>query len=127
MKKAKKISPQKEIKKLKDAIHAEMRRIALKRHGYCVTCGKFQGVTLQGGHLISGQKANTRFELMNVFTQCSGCNLIHERNPEIFALWFIKTYGLGTYEKLIEKSKVLKSWKKFELIELLDNYKLFEV
>lgn len=110
--------------KIKDKIHNEMRRIALKRHPFCVCCGRSDGI-LQGGHLIpKGSSSAVRFDLMNVFTQCSGCNSKHRFNQHPFIQWFIKEYGFEEYDYLVERSKAKpKPIKKVELLEILEQYK----
>jgi len=113
-----------ETQKIKDKIHAEMRRIALKRHPFCVCCGRSDG-TLQGGHLIpKGSSSAVRFDLLNVFTQCSGCNSLHRYNPHPFIQWFLNEYGVEEYNDLVKRSKSKpKPIKKTQLRELLEEYK----
>jgi len=109
--------------KLNDKIHAEMRRIAIKRHPYCVCCGTSTG-TLQGGHLIPKKSSTAvRYDLMNLFTQCSSCNYKHQYNPHIFIDWFIREYGLQEYQDLVARSKVVKPVKITELKAILEEYK----
>ena len=109
--------------KINNQIHAEMRRIALRRHPYCVCCGKSETV-LQGGHLIPKKSSTaTRYDLMNVFTQCRDCNFKHQYNQSIFTDWFIKEYGLREYQYLVEKSRVVKPIKITELRNILEVYK----
>ena len=109
--------------KLNNLIHDEMRRIAIKRHPYCVCCGKSETV-LQGGHLIPKKSSTaTRYDLMNVFTQCRDCNYKHQYNPHIYIDWFIKEYGLEEYQDLVKKSRVVKPIKITELRTILEEYK----
>jgi len=88
--------------KLNEKIHAEMRRIAIKRHPYCVCCGASgEGVVLQGGHLIPKKSSTAvRYCLLNVFTQCTSCNFKHQYNQSIFTDWFIREYGVEEYQEL---------------------------
>lgn len=109
--------------KIKDKIHAEIRRIALTRHPACVCCGRTDGI-LQGGHLIPKKKSEAvRFDLMNVFTQCSRCNSAHRFDQHKFISWFIKEYGQQEYLDLIERSKVITKRSKVDLEMLLLEYK----
>lgn len=111
-----------EKRKLEDAIHAEMRRIAIKRHPFCVCCGA-QG-TLQGGHLIpKGSSRAVRFDLMNVFTQCPACNGLHRFNQAPFINWFIKEYGVEEFDDLVKRSRTLSHYKLSDLREILEQYK----
>lgn len=111
--------------KLNNKIHAEMRRIAINRHSYCVCCGASgEGVVLQGGHLIPKKSSTaTRYDLMNVFTQCSSCNYKHQYNQAIFTGWFINEYGVDKYMDLVERSVKVKQYKMADLRELLEEYK----
>ena len=113
-----------ETQKIKDKIHAEMRRIAIKRHPFCVCCGRSDGI-LQGGHLIpKASSSAVRFDLLNVFTQCSGCNSLHRFNPHPFIQWFLNEYGVEEYTDLVKRSKSKpKPIKKVQLRELLEEYK----
>ena len=110
--------------RLNDKIHAEMRRIALKRHPYCVVCGRSDGI-LQGGHLIPKSNSTAvRYDLMNVFTQCLGCNSLHRFNPHPFIGWFINEYGAEEYQDLVSRSKSkVKPIKLVELEEILEGLK----
>lgn len=111
--------------KLNDKIHAEMRRIALKRHPYCVVCGRSDGI-LQGGHLIP--KANStavRYDLMNVFTQCSGCNSLHRLGKVAFikkklvdSTWV--TLPMSTHIALYPKEPVYSGYYIIEIWDLED-------
>ena len=108
--------------KLNDKIHAEMRRIAIKRHPYCVCCGSRD--ILQGGHLIPKKSSTAvRYDLMNVFTQCPACNFKHQYNQSIFTDWFIREYGVEEYQDLVARSKVVRPIKLTELKSILEEYK----
>jgi len=69
-----------------------------ERDRKCVICGKTEN--LQCGHLFSRVAFSTRWDLVNCHCNCSGCNLRHEFNSAPYTLWFIKKYGVNTYEKL---------------------------
>mgnify|MGYP002397849899 CR=1 FL=1 len=106
--------------KLYNKIHKIIREICLIRHPYCVTCkGQSGDTVLQAGHLISRTCLNTRFDLMNVFTQCRSCNNKHEYRPEIFTQWFIKEYGIEEYNLLVNRSKQICKLSLKELEEIL--------
>jgi len=112
-----------EKRKLEDAIHAEMRRIAMIRHPYCVCCGASTG-TLQGGHLIpKGSSRAVRFDLMNVFTQCVKCNGLHRFNQAPFINWFVQENGANEFDYLVQRSKELSHFKLSDLREKLEEYK----
>lgn len=109
--------------KIKDKIHAELRRIAIKRHPFCVCCGRTDGI-LQGGHLIPKKKSEAvRFDLMNVFTQCPKCNKAHQYDQHRFISWFIREYGEQEYLDLVERSKVITHRTKQDLEKILEELK----
>lgn len=119
----KKLNKKSAKQKKKDAIHATLREICLIRHPYCVVCKKSDGV-LQGGHLIPKQRSEAvRYDLMNVFTQCSGCNYTHTHNPHPFIAWFIKEYGEEEYLALVEKSRLVVKDRMWELNETHEDLK----
>jgi len=96
-KSAKKLDRKKLIKKLDNLFSLYIR----KRDNYtCYTCGKKDGV-MQCGHLITRSKMSTRYNEINSHCQCSGCNLLHEYQPEIYTQKFINDYGLEAYNKLV--------------------------
>ena len=92
-------------------LDALVKEIVLERDGGCVCPPPIKGHTEQRtpGHLISRGKESVKWDLMNVFEQCSGCNARHEHYPEIFTDWFIKKFGQVEYMALVERSyKVAK-------------------
>lgn len=112
-----------EKRKLEDAIHAEMRRIAINRHPYCVCCGNRDGI-LQGGHLIPKASSRAvRFDLMNLFTQCSVCNGRHRFNQSPYINWYIRTFGIEEHNKLLERSRTISHYKIQDLRDILEEYK----
>ncbi len=87
----------------------------------CVVCGSKQNI--QAGHLITRVNYSTRWDEMNCFAQCRSCNFMHEYRPEIFTLWFIEKYGQETYEKLVQKSRMIVKYKNRDLEALIEYYK----
>jgi len=72
-----------------------------ERDGWrCVLCGERDPKVLEAGHLFSRVFTATRFFTGNVFCQCRSCNRYHEINAHIFTLWFIRQFGLPSYEAL---------------------------
>lgn len=109
--------------KLEDKIHSVMREIAIVRSkSKCVCCGASEGAILQGGHVITRKRQSTRFDLINVHTQCSKCNGNHRYNPQIYFNWFINEYGSEEFNYLVERSQTTKQWKVYELEEMLHEY-----
>ena len=109
--------------KKKEAIHKTIREICLLRHPYCVCCGRTDGI-LQGGHLIPKQRSEAvRYDLMNVFTQCSHCNSLHRYDTRPFTKFFLNEYGQEEYLALIEKSRLIVKDRMWELEETHNDLK----
>jgi 5-methylcytosine-specific restriction endonuclease McrA len=92
-----------ERKKLVKRLDEVTREIVLKRDKFCVTCGKTEN--LQCGHLITRARYGVRWDLMNCNAQCSGCNLRHEYQPEIYTRWFLNHYGEKEYQSLCNRAE----------------------
>lgn len=90
----------------------------------CCTCG-LEGTKseIDCGHLIKRGKKSVRFDPMNTFAQCKSCNIRHNHWPEYMTRFFITTYGVKEYKKLIDRSKIIKGWKSYELEELYEDTK----
>ena len=86
---------------------------------YCVTCGSRENLTC--GHLFSRVAYSTRWLRENVATQCAGCNRLHEFNPHVFTLWFIRTRGLGVYEWLDFKYRQPEKFTTADLRSILES------
>lgn len=73
--------------------------------GRCVLCGSTERLT--AGHVLTAAAESTRFDEMNTFGQCSGCNFAHEHHPEKYHLWYISKFGLPAFESL-----AIRHWTK---------------
>jgi hypothetical protein len=105
MRKSVKSERKKLVAKL-DAVFSEYIRA---RDGYrCITCGvqgRERDGLMQCGHLFTRASYSTRWDELNCFCQCRGCNLSHEYDPAPFTIRFIHKYGQEAYERLYAKSK----------------------
>lgn len=72
------------------------------RDARCVTCGATENLT--NSHLITRGKYATRWDEDNCYCQCSGCNMRHEYQPEIYTDWWITKHGEEAYHALVLKS-----------------------
>jgi len=108
------------VKKI-DTIHSKL--IRLKGGNRCVVCGSTDRPTC--GHLFSRDTYSTRWDTHdegNAYVQCWGCNYSHEYNPAPFTAWYIRKYGLDSYEKLSAR-RISKPWKDWELEEIYQKLK----
>src|SRR6056297_1580038 len=113
----KKTPRQKAIKYADDQMSLYIRA----RDGHCVQCGKIENLT--NGHLITRNKYATRWAEENCYCQCTGCNLRHEHQAEIFTDWWIRQNGEEAYHALVLKSNTPHKFSTQEIREIGDYYK----
>lgn len=99
----------------------EMSLYIRARDGRCVQCGKTENLT--NGHLITRGKYATRWDEDNCYCQCTGCNMRHEFQPEIFTDWWIKQNGIEAYHALVLKSNTPRKFPIHEIREIAEYYK----
>lgn len=89
----------------------------------CFTCGAsgLEGSNWHAGHLISGAKASTRYHPANVHSQCGKCNVWLRGNIAEYTFRHIDKYGEAVFRDLVWKSRGLKTWKRYELEELIES------
>ncbi|MCP4153035.1 MAG: hypothetical protein GY757_35210 [bacterium] len=95
----------KERKKLVIKLDKEFSLFIRERDGYkCVVCGHTPpAVVMQCGHLFSRVSNSTRWDELNAHAQCSGCNLLHEHNPEPYRRRWVELHGQDAYDTLYAK------------------------
>jgi hypothetical protein len=95
-----------------------------ERDGYlCFVCGTVgTRSTIDNGHLIPRGKKNVLFDDENCNAQCKGDNKLHNYEPHHYTQKWIAKYGAEKYADLVERSKILKQWKSYELQELIEVY-----
>jgi len=82
----------------------------------CFVCGRFDGwfnhktcpKGIQVGHYISRKWNILRWDLRNVYPQCSGCNKLHNNNPAPFTLAIIDKFGsvrITQLNKIVDESR----------------------
>lgn len=96
-------------------------KIVRERDGACVVCG--QVTNLQAGHVFSRRHYATRWDLLNVHTQCSGCNFRHNGDAVPYYSWFVRKFGQEEFDRLHDKHIQIKQFKDFQLQELLEELK----
>jgi len=83
--------------------------------GVCVMCGKRENLTC--GHVFSRAHYGTRWDELNAFCQCTGCNLRHEYDPYPFIEYASFRNGRQTMTK-VHSAFVLPT--KYTTSEILD-------
>jgi hypothetical protein len=112
------------IKKL-DKVFSEFTRKkeAIDGTTICVTCKvRRPWKELQCGHFISRRHNSVRFDSRNVAPQCPKCNVFRYGEQFLFGRYVDDTYGVGTADELLRKSKESKKWTIHELEELIEFY-----
>ena len=114
---AKKTPRQRAIKYADDQMSLYIR----ERDRRCVLCGKKDHLT--NGHLITRAKYATRWAEENCYCQCTGCNMRHEFQGEIYTDWWIRQNGEEAYHALVLKSNTPRKFSTQEIREIGDYYK----
>lgn len=93
----------------------------------CFVCGKNYGWWdkrtnprgCQTGHFIGRDYFAVRWDLMNVWEQCSVCNVKHNQNAVPFTLRIIEVHGLQRIDYLDKKCNAYTSFTTLEKREIL--------
>jgi len=56
-------------------------------------------------HIIRRSRKILRWDTRNILGTCFRCNWLEYRNPDISRAFYIKTYGVDQYLRLVEESK----------------------
>ena len=112
------------IKKL-DKVFSQFirRRFAVNEIGKCITCGKqAHWKELQAGHFMSRKHYSTRWDEINVQTQCSGCNVFRYGEQFKFGMYLEQAYGNGVAEEMHNKSREITKFSDIQLLEKIEYY-----
>lgn len=84
----------------------------------------------QPGHVISRSKVAVRWDLRNVHKQDASDNLLHEFYPEVYNQWYIRRFGLDSWNSLVNDSRKVWIYSMDDLetlyIELTEIHKTLE-
>lgn len=87
----------------------------------CITCGKVTevGKQLHGGHFIPRGCHPTRWDCMNIWPQCSGCNTYRDGAYIEYSSWMINNHN-EEYNRLLAAYNEHKTGKvkAFSMLEL---------
>lgn len=95
--------------------------IRKRDNSQCVVCGSREQPT--NGHLFTRSAYSTRWDELNCHCQCWACNYSHEHNPGPYTSWFVRKYGIDTYDELLRKHKQPLKLKDYQLQEMIDQFK----
>ena len=121
---SKKISRSKLIKKL-DSVFSQYIRLKAASNGIaeCFTCNKKDHwKKLQNGHFQSRKHYSTRWDEINVQTQCSGCNVFRYGEQFKFGMYLEQAYGNGVAEEMHNKSREITKFSDIQLLEKIEYY-----
>ena len=110
MKKNTKIAKPKSIKSLEKKLKSLLYPLIKQRDGnVCWSCGRSNliGMNFQAGHYIKAELCNIkyRYNIMNIHSQCAGCNLWKRGNTIEYRHKMIKVFGAKEVKKLEEHYK----------------------
>lgn len=90
----------------------------------CFTCGvKKHWKEQQAGHFASRRHMSTRFDYKNVQVQCQACNIWNQGQQWKFGQYLDLTYGHGTAEELMQKSKEINKMSRIDYEILIEEIK----
>lgn len=93
-------------------------------YGQCITCGQWKPYEkLDCGHFISRGRAATRYDEKNANGQCSHCNRFKSGRQYEHGRAIDDKYGVGTADKLLQKSKMKCKRTKSDYEWLAKEYK----
>lgn len=101
------------LRKLKDALWAECKRITRSRYGNtCYTCGKtgLEGSSWQTGHFLTDATCSTeiRYSLDNLRPQCYHCNINLSGNWIAYEERLIHDHGEEYVKELKRRNQATK-------------------
>lgn len=70
------------------------------RTPFCVLCGENNWQVLECGHFWHRAMPPTEFDLLNLNTLCHSCNGAHEKNPQPYREYMLRTLGQKVFDQL---------------------------
>lgn len=90
----------------------------------CVTCGKVaQWKEMDAGHYITRNHLSTRWEELNVWSQCRGCNRFGGGKPDEYAIFLIKQFGDDILTQLHQQKHTITKMSRADYEEKITYYK----
>ena len=123
VKKKKQISIGKLKKKIEDLVKLKAK---VRDNWTCQHCGKsVEGIDAHGSHVIPVSASQLlRFDVLNIKCLCYHCHINWwHKHPLEAAKWFEDKFP-DRFKYLKSKQNETKSWKRWELEQLLEQYKL---
>ena len=101
------------------------RRDDLNGYYCCISCNKIHPtITGHAGHFINaGNHSIVRFHELNVWLQCSGCNIHLNGNYWNYRDSLILKIGIEAVEDLEQLAKQPFKWDRQELLDIIKKYK----
>ena len=113
------LSKKKTVSQLKKKVDKVFSLWIRKRDKRCFTCGR---PASQAGHFQSRRFSATRYDEINVQSQCIKCNIFCYGEQYIFGEKLNLVYGEGTAEKLRKKAQKLHQFTVKELDGIIEKY-----
>lgn len=109
------------VKKLDTIFSKYIRAKGADKYGICtcVTCNrKYPIKNIQAGHFMSRRHYSTRWDELNCYPQCYGCNVMQQGQIYKFSLYLGKELSESLY---LQSQKVVK-FSNDDLLEMIDDY-----
>lgn len=124
---SKKVKKGKSLKRLKELLWQECRRITILRYGSnCFTCGKFcEGSGRHVGHFLPSSTcgAYLRYDLRNLRIQCYNCNINQGGAGADYYRKLVETEGQKYVDQLFKDKHISIKADVWWYQEMIDKYK----
>jgi len=91
------------------------------RDGRCVCCGKTDKLTC--GHVFSSAHYSARWDEVNAYCQCVGCNFLHEQDPYPYYKYVIGRIGQKRFDLLHMRYSTPAKFTVADIEMLLNKYR----
>ena len=86
-------------RKADKALSIYVRKETIKRYGKCPICNVRPVQCCF--HFITRKRAILRWDKENVIGSCRTCNYVEQFFPDVSRAWYIRTFGVNKYLKLV--------------------------
>jgi 5-methylcytosine-specific restriction endonuclease McrA len=115
------------VKSVKTRAWKAISKYVRQRDRYCVTCG---AIGNQAGHYRHNTDKPTQnlggnalwYDIRNINSQCSSCNLYKSGNLTNYALYLVERYGHGILQEIQRLYNTPKKWTMQEVIKIAEHY-----
>ena len=89
----------------------------------CVSCSTMKRwQDQQAGHFVSRVRLATRWDIENVNSQCSRCNVLLRGNAVGYSRWLVNRYGQDIFARLEARSRQVVKFRRSDLQAMIQDY-----